>query len=422
MTLKIGVGDGISVIQNHRVNALLQLFVLSSQLLSCSPCHPVMSFDPSLGFEDLDEDNKACVLAIMEEIMAAKDLSIKRRSATSGHIPLPELQEIIGYIWQQLKRPTRIVGMHPLDKAYLDFRHSLYMSALEDAEAVFMAKGCSSDGGAAGEWTAKQCQQVQHIPLLRAEVSKSYETVARELRSSSHRYILQHKQHLQQMGSIFSEELGLSQSEQNLLQGYLHRHDWSKFLMPLYWTSPAPENLLGGTRPAFSPQGIAAGVQTKFFDLVHVHEILEGSAAYGHHLKVPRIIDSASTSGAAMIKLLNNGAPDLGRWIERLADSMEASLTKRIIQIIIGAEETEEEVAEPDPFLTFWFTNHAPLNANGLPEEDFVTCMSLIFADNSITTVADCMKRAFGEDSVPISMEEFSAQASIYRRCRLLFA
>ena len=52
---------------------------------------------------------------------------------------------------------------------------------------------------------------------------------------------------------------------------------------------------------------IAAGVQTKFFDLVLVHEILDGSIAYSHHLKVSRIIDSASTSGAAMIKLLNNG-------------------------------------------------------------------------------------------------------------------
>ena len=165
---------------------------------------------------------------------------------------------------------------------------------------------------------------------------------------------------------------------------------------------------------------IAAGVQTKFFDLVHVHEILEGSIAYGHHLKVSSIIDSATASGAAVIKLLNNGAPDRYRWIERLADSMEASLTKRII---LTRSIPKEEVAQrSDPFLDFWFTNHASWNANGLAEEDFVTCMSLIFADTSLCTVADCRRKAFGEHSTLITMEEFSMQASIHRRCKLLLA
>ena len=376
-----------------------------------------MIFGPSLGFEDLEEENKACALAIMEEILATEDLRVKRRSPTYGHIPLPELQEIIRYIWQQVKCPNGIVGIDQLDKDYLDFRHSLYVSALEDAEALLTAK---ESNGASVEWTAEQRQQVQNIPLFQTEVSKPYETVARELRSSSHAHILQHKQHLQQMGSIFSEELGLSQAEQDLLQKYLRLHDWSKFLMPLYWTSPAPEKLLGGMRPAFSPQGVTAGVQMKFFDLVLVHEILEGSATYGHHLKVARMIDTATTSGAAIVQLLNNGVPDRYRWIERLADSMEASLTKRIIPTTLAKE--TEAVAESDPFLKIWFTNHAPLNANGLPEEDFVMCMSLLFADTSISTVADCVKRAFGEYSAPMSMEEFAAQSSIYRRCRLLFA
>lgn len=250
------------------------------------------------------------------------------------------------------------------------------------------------------------------------EVSKSYETVAREVRGRSHAFISRHKQHLQQMGNIFSEELDLT--EQSLLQKYLRLHDWSKFLMPLYWTSPAPEELLGGMRPAFSPSGIAAGVQTKFFDLVHVHEILEGSSAYGHHLKVANIIDSTTPSGAAIVKLLDNGVPDRYRWIERLADSMEASLTKRIIPSTTIDEET---VGRPDPFLNFWFTKHAPWNSHGLPEEDFVTCMSLIFADSSMSTLAECVTKAYGHASSLLTTEEFAARATIYSysRCRLLF-
>ena len=157
-----------------------------------------------------------------------------------------------------------------------------------------------------------------------------------------------------------------------------------------------------------------------FFDLVQVHGILEGSTTYGHHLKVARMIDTGSSSGAAIVQLLNTGVPDRCRWIKRLADSMEASLTKRTAPTIPAME--SEAVAEPDPFLKYWFCNHAPLNGNGLQEQDLVTCMSLLFADTSIFTMADCVNKAFCEYSTPISSEQLASRSSIYRRCRLLLA
>ena len=69
--------------------------------------------------------------------------------------------------------------------------------------------------------TSEELQQVQNIPLLQTEINKPYEMAAAELRSSSHAFVLQHKRHLQQMGTIFCEELVLSEAEQALLLKYI---------------------------------------------------------------------------------------------------------------------------------------------------------------------------------------------------------
>ena len=384
--------------------------------------HRIVMSSIGCCFDDLERENKECVLAIIKEIMDAQELRVERRSS-SCHIPLPELQELIRYISDRIKCPDGTSKIEKLDRDYLDFRHSLYVSALKEAQALLD----SMDGNVADVellLTSEQRQQVQNIPSLQTEVNKPYALVATELRSSSHAFVFQHKRHLQQMGTIFCEELLLSEAEQALLLKYIHLHDWSKFLMPLYWTSPAPEKLLGGMRPAFSPQGVKAGVQQIFFDLVHVHEILEGSAKYGHHLKAARIIDTGTIAGANIVRLLNNGVPDRCRWIERMVDSMEATLTKRIISTTAPACMETQSLA--DPFLHYWFTHHVPSNANGLAEEDFITCMSLLFGDTTISTMADCFTNALAQTKSEIytvlSTEQLVAQSCIYRRCAFLFA
>ena len=120
-----------------------------------------------LGFDDLDEDNKTCVLAIIQEIMKATDLRIRRRSSFDC-IPLNELQQMISYIWKQLTPCQRITGLDPLDMKYLDFRRSLYVSALEDAEALLLLSKESSSSSTI-ELTVQQCQQLDNFPVSKSE-------------------------------------------------------------------------------------------------------------------------------------------------------------------------------------------------------------------------------------------------------------
>ena len=107
-----------------------------------------------------------------------------------------------------------------------------------------------------------------------------------------------------------------------------------------------------------------------------------------------------------------------------MVDSMEATLTKRIISTTAPACMETQSLA--DPFLQYWFTHHVPSNANGLAEEDFITCMSLLFGDTKISTMADCFTNALAQTKSEIytvlSTEQLVAQSCIYRRCAFLFA
>ena len=64
------------------------------------------------------------MLAIIEEIMNAKDLRIKTRSSFD-YISLDELHEMISYIWKQLTACQCIAGLDPLDSSTL--LHDLHL-------------------------------------------------------------------------------------------------------------------------------------------------------------------------------------------------------------------------------------------------------------------------------------------------------
>ena len=372
-----------------------------------------------------DQQHQRHVLNVIREVLDSHDLVIARRMGTkeAGVIPLKELKDIVHCVEEGLLHPGSKRYLAPVDVRYLNYRKSLYQTALreattlreEDLLAELKEAEEANDAPREEARIRKQLQQIENIPSLVREIAKPYQDIARSLREESHAYIAKHKKHLELFAEVFAQELRLTPEECSLLSRYVKIHDWSKFLMPLCWTSPAPDHLLGFS-PAFSQQGRESGTLQNFFDLVVVHELLEGSSKFGHHLKARSHVKDAS--GQNMLELLDNDGPcDKVRWIERIMDSMEASITKRII-------DSKHHCSDEDPLLSFWFAVNAPGCPTGLHENDFALCIALLFNDDSVRTLEDCHRVAWrrreGGEIRIISTSEFERKSSIYRECRAI--
>ena len=360
------------------------------------------------AFRELKPQHQKHSLELIDTILYTKELYIARRfkGEVRGYIPLERLKSIAEYVKRGMDveyldvENLDLEYLHELDVEYLDLRKSLYQDALASAEE-------------------------DKKDALQKEIEKPFQAIAQSLREKNKEALSTHKFSLASFSVFFAEESDFSEEECRILASYIKDHDWSKLLMPLYWTAAIYDDLLG-YKIAFKVEEVTQF----FFDLIAFHNLIEGSTLYGHHLNSLALVQPDTEAGRALLRLLQNGKADKMRSVERCGDGLEAALSQRCS---LGRS--------ADPYLQdLWLLNKMDTMAklqDAEAIEDFVRVFRMLFKDNSITTLEDCSASAsqktprklcvdWDESKLVMSSgqkllltsEQFEEQSVIFKRCR----
>jgi len=230
-----------------------------------------------------------------------------------------------------------------------------------------------------------------------AERCRAYQKLAQKS-------LVEHKEKLLLYAEVAIVALQLSTEDALALRDNVATHDWSKRCLPAFFIGNVYDPDLGATLANFrdSTDPLLKG----FFDAVVFHNLLEGSSSDGHHAAV-NLLGSCPNSDRIR-ELLEDGDPGPCRVLESVLDTIEASLSRRIID-----QERADAEAE-NSWLKFQFGQAAPGCAQEMPEVIWLARMKLVLDAPHLLSVEQC-RSACSSSGRLWNTDTLKANSPLYR-------
>merc|ERR1719311_90940 len=215
-----------------------------------------------------------------------------------------------------------------------------------------------------------------------------------------------HKEKLLRYAGVAAIALGLSAEDSAVLQNNVAMHDWSKLCLPAFFAGSAYDPDLGATLADF--KDATDPLLQGFFDAVVLHNLLEGSTSDGHHAASVSLLGSGDDNSDRIRRVLEDGHPGPLRVLESVLDTIEASLSKRII------DQERADLDAENSWLNFQFEQAAPGKPQALPEDLFLARMRLVLDAHHLRSVEEC-REACSSSGRLWGTETLKANSPLYR-------
>jgi len=231
-----------------------------------------------------------------------------------------------------------------------------------------------------------------------AERCRAYQELAQKS-------LAEHKEKLLHYAEVAIVALQLSAEDAEILRDNVATHDWSKRCLPAFFSGSVYDPDLGATLVDFKDG--TDPLLKGFFDAVVLHNLLEGSSSDGHHAAGVNLLGSCPNSDRIR-ELLDDGDPGPCRVLESVLDTIEASLSRRIIDLERADAELENS------WLKFQFEQAAPGCAQEIAEDLFLARMQLVLDTPDLLSVEQC-RSACSSSGRLWSTDTLKANSRLYR-------
>mmetsp|Transcript_127124 Transcript_127124/g.220335 ORF Transcript_127124/g.220335 Transcript_127124/m.220335 type:complete len:386 (-) Transcript_127124:133-1290(-) len=175
----------------------------------------------------------------------------------------------------------------------------------------------------------------------------------------------------------FAQEMHL---DKTTVMEYVKFHDFQKALHGAPFAGNVFDKDLGATYADFTNEGDRA--LEMFFNACCFHNLIEGSREFGHHPHAAKAL-TESPACEELRQFLTGGTQDFCRTIETMADTMEASFSKRILKAA-----NVKNVA--NSWLEFAAKEFCRGGSQEVPEEELVMRYRILLTNPALQTLEEC--------------------------------
>jgi len=328
------------------------------QMACCS------NLTPAQAVAQLSETQKARSVAILSRLVDGAQVRGRMFTALVDFIAPERLADFSRCVQRRMAGDEQ---PQPADLEFDALVVAKLQRTLQQLRAEVAANSDSDD-------TARMHRIEARLEATPAERCRAYQKLAQKS-------LVEHKQKLLHYAEVAIVALQLSSDDAEVLRDNVAKHDWSKRCLPAFFIGNVYDPDLGATLADFKDR--TDPLLKGFFDAVVFHNLLEGSSSDGHHAASVILLGSCPNSHRIR-ELLEDGDPGPWRVLESVLDTIEASLSKRIID-----QERADAEAE-NSWLKFQFEQAAPGCAQEMPEDIFLKRMQLVLDAPHLLSVEQC--------------------------------